>query len=74
MGCFCNSVKVSSLIGDDSVNILAAASKDNNSEYIAITRLLATDLNTETITSDHYEVFLSLLQSLCNPLSQSVFS
>jgi hypothetical protein len=26
---------------------------------IFISRLLATDLNTETITSDHYEVFLS---------------
>jgi hypothetical protein len=33
-------------------------------------RLLATDLNTETSTSDHYEVFsLFRLQSLGKPLS-----
>jgi hypothetical protein len=33
-------------------------------------RLLATDLNSETSASDHYEVFLLFrLQSLCTPLS-----
>jgi hypothetical protein len=33
-------------------------------------RLLATDLNTETITSSNYEVILLFrLQSLCTPLS-----
>jgi hypothetical protein len=37
-------------------------------------RLLATDLNTETSTSNHCQVFLSLLlQSLRNPVTQSVF-
>jgi hypothetical protein len=38
-------------------------------------RLLATDLNTETSMSKHYEVcFLFRLQSLCTPLSQSVLN
>jgi hypothetical protein len=32
-------------------------------------RLLATDLNTETSVSDHYEVLLFRLQSLSTPLS-----
>jgi hypothetical protein len=33
---------------------------------VFISRVLATDLNTETSTSNHYEVFLSLrFQSLC---------
>jgi hypothetical protein len=37
---------------------------------VSTNRLLATDLITETSTSNHYEVFLSLrLQSLCTPLS-----
>jgi hypothetical protein len=37
--------------------------------------LLATDLNTETITSNHYAVVLLFrLQSLCTPLSQSVLN
>jgi hypothetical protein len=34
-------------------------------------RLLATDLSTETSTSNHYEVLLFRLQSLCTPLSSS---
>jgi hypothetical protein len=33
---------------------------------VSTSRLLATDLNTETITSNHYEVFLPLLQSPWN--------
>jgi hypothetical protein len=33
---------------------------------VSTSRLQATDLNTETITSNHYEVFLSLLQSPWN--------
>jgi hypothetical protein len=34
---------------------------------VSTSRFLATDLNTETSTSNHYEVFLLLrLQSLCN--------
>jgi hypothetical protein len=39
-------------------------------------RLLATDLNTNTITSNYYEVFLSSLhlESHCIPPSQSVFN
>jgi hypothetical protein len=36
---------------------------------VSTSRLLATDLNTETITSNQYEVFLFRLQSLCTPLS-----
>jgi hypothetical protein len=37
---------------------------------IFTSHLLAADLNTETNTSNHYEVFLLfLLQSLCSPLS-----
>jgi hypothetical protein len=36
---------------------------------VSTSRLLATDLNTETSTSDHYEIFLLFrLQSLCTPL------
>jgi hypothetical protein len=35
--------------------------------FVFTSRLLATDLNTETSTSDHYEVFLLFrLQSLWN--------
>jgi hypothetical protein len=40
---------------------------------VSTSRPLATDVNTETITSNHDEV-LSLLQSLCIPLSHSVFT
>jgi hypothetical protein len=37
---------------------------------VSTSRHLATDLNTETITSNHHEVFLLFrLQSLCTPLS-----
>jgi hypothetical protein len=37
---------------------------------VSTSRLLATDLNTEIITSNHHEVFLLFrLQSLCTPLS-----
>jgi hypothetical protein len=37
---------------------------------VFISRLLATDRNTEIITSNHYEVFLLFrLHSLCTPLS-----
>jgi hypothetical protein len=37
---------------------------------VSTSRLLATDLNTETSTSNHYEAFLLFrLQSLCSPLS-----
>jgi hypothetical protein len=37
---------------------------------IFTSRLLATDLNTETSASDHYELFLLFRhQSLCTPLS-----
>jgi hypothetical protein len=37
---------------------------------VSTSRLLVRDLNTETVTSNYYEVFLSiLLQSLCPPLS-----
>jgi hypothetical protein len=37
---------------------------------VITSRLLATDINTETSTSNHYEVFLLFrLQSLCTPLS-----
>jgi hypothetical protein len=36
---------------------------------VSTSRLLATDLNTETSASDHYKVFLLFrLQSLCTPL------
>jgi hypothetical protein len=37
---------------------------------VLTSRILATDLNTETNISNHYEVFLLFrLQSLCTPLS-----
>jgi hypothetical protein len=37
---------------------------------VSTSHLLATDVNTETITSNHHEVFLVFrLQSLCIPLS-----
>jgi hypothetical protein len=37
---------------------------------VSTSRLLATDINTETITSNHYEAFLLFcLQSLCIPLT-----
>jgi hypothetical protein len=37
MGRFYNNREISSLLGNDSVNILAAMYTDNNSEYILIT-------------------------------------
>jgi hypothetical protein len=37
---------------------------------VSTSRLLATDLNTETSTSSHHDVFLLFrLQSLCTPLT-----
>jgi heme-degrading monooxygenase HmoA len=38
MGRFYNNRGLSSLLGNDSVNILATTNTDNNSEYIVITR------------------------------------
>jgi hypothetical protein len=38
MGRFYNNGGMSMLLGNDSVNILAATNTDNNSEYIVITR------------------------------------
>jgi hypothetical protein len=38
MGCFYNNRGMSSLLGNDSVNILAATNTDNSNEYIVITR------------------------------------
>jgi hypothetical protein len=38
MGHFYNNRGMSSLLGRDSVNILAATNTDNSSEYIVITR------------------------------------
>jgi hypothetical protein len=42
MGSFYNNTGMSSLLGNDSVNILAATNTDNNSGYIVSTRYLAT--------------------------------
>jgi type IV secretory pathway TraG/TraD family ATPase VirD4 len=44
MGSFYNNRGMSSLLGNDSVNIFAATNTDNNSEYIVITRYWATGL------------------------------
>jgi hypothetical protein len=41
MGRFYNNRGMSSLLGNDSVNILLATNRDNNSEYIVITRCYA---------------------------------
>jgi hypothetical protein len=38
MGRFYNNTGMSSLLGNDSINILAATDTENNSEYIFITR------------------------------------
>jgi hypothetical protein len=44
MGPFYNNRGMSSLLGNDSVNILAATNIDNNSKYIVITRCYAVAL------------------------------
>jgi hypothetical protein len=43
MGRLYNNRGMSSLLSNDSVNILAATNASDNSEYIAITRLWATE-------------------------------
>jgi hypothetical protein len=42
--------------------------------WISTSRLLATDLKTETSTSNHYYVLLFCLQSICIPLSKNVLN
>jgi hypothetical protein len=44
MGRSYNNRGMSSLLGNDSINILAATNTDNNSEYIVITHYQATGL------------------------------
>jgi hypothetical protein len=44
MGRFYNNTGMSSLLGNDSVNILPATNTDNNSEYIVIIRLIGISL------------------------------